>query len=127
MIENDLPVVVPGMEMLWSTSVVNTMLPPSVVVPFTVSVPELARVRSAFTSAPDTVRNRSIVPVSVSFTLNDVLVSVSPWPAVYVPPELPAVESVPHEKRPVVASQSSLLVAPVSQSVRPAPEKDLVA
>ncbi len=43
------------------------------------------------------------------------------------PPELPAVESVPQEKRPVVASQRSLLVAPVSQSVRPAPENDLVA
>ncbi len=35
--------------------------------------------------------------------------------------------SVPQEKRPVVASQRSLLEPAVSQSVRPAPENDLVA
>ncbi len=43
------------------------------------------------------------------------------------PPELPPVWSVPHEKRPVVASHINLLVPAVSQSTRPAPEKLRVA
>ncbi len=90
----------------------------------TASVPLDASEFFAYTVEPETVRNRSIDPVSVEFTLSAVPFRLNPWPAVS---ELPPVWSVPHEKRPVVASHSNLLVVLLSQSLRPAPEKLRVA
>ncbi len=108
----DMPiVVVPTFE--------NVRSPPMVAFDSVTSVPLDASEFFAYTVEPETVRNRSIDPVSVEFTLSAVPFRLNPWPAVS---ELPPVWSVPHEKRPVVASHSSLLVPAVSQSVlRPKP------